>query len=106
MPDKIHSYRQPMVTASGIFLAFILNFSSSWVTQSFDTSSLKNMLIGIGLLIGTVLLIIVIYRILNMKYPKDTAEQYYQTTLRLFIVGLSAAFLGVFLVMLETFFTE
>jgi hypothetical protein len=92
-----------MVTASGIFLAFILNFSSSWVTRSFDNSSVKNLMVGIGLLIGTILQITVIFRILSMNYPKDDEEKYYQTTLRLFILGLISAFLGVFLVMLENF---
>ena len=31
MEDKIQAFRQPLVTATGILLGFILNFMSSWV---------------------------------------------------------------------------
>lgn len=31
MDDRLQPYRQPMVTATGIILGFVLNFASSWV---------------------------------------------------------------------------
>jgi hypothetical protein len=31
MDDKIQAFRQPMVTATGIILGFMLNFAASWV---------------------------------------------------------------------------
>ena len=31
MEDKIQTFRQPMVTATGIILGFVLNFVASWV---------------------------------------------------------------------------
>jgi hypothetical protein len=31
MEDKIHGFRQPMVTATGIILGFVLDFVANWV---------------------------------------------------------------------------
>ena len=31
MEDKLQTFRQPMVTATGIILGFVLNFVASWV---------------------------------------------------------------------------
>ncbi|MCU0419212.1 MAG: hypothetical protein MUC38_06085 [Cyclobacteriaceae bacterium] len=106
MNDKIQPYRQPMVTASALLLALILNFASEWITRPFDYHSPDNLVIGLGMLIGTVCLIAVIYRILRINQPEDKAIRYYQHTLRLFLIGVVAAFLGVFIVMFENYFSQ
>lgn len=33
MEDKLQSYRQPMVTGTGITLGLVLNFEAGWVKQ-------------------------------------------------------------------------
>jgi hypothetical protein len=52
---------------------------------------------------GSACLILVLFRILNMDYPRDRAQSYYRLTLMLFIAGLCLAFLGVFMGMFVYF---
>jgi hypothetical protein len=103
MEDKIQFYRAPMVTATGILLGFVLNFASNWVTKAFSTDNLREVIIGAGLCACITLLLIVLYRILNMEYPKDKAEAYYKKTLLLFLTGISITFLAVVIVMVESY---
>jgi hypothetical protein len=43
MEDKIQAFRQPLVTATGIILGFILNFASSFVkTDSGISDAMAN----------------------------------------------------------------
>ncbi len=106
MNDKIQPYRQPMVTASSLLLALILNLGSTWVMRPFNYRTFDNITIGLGMITGTVCLIVVIFRILRINQPEETAVKYYQRTLTLFVVGVSAAFLGVFIVLFENFFSN
>ena len=103
MEDKIQFYRAPLVTVTGILLGFVLNFSSNWVTRAFSTDNFREVIIGIGLFVCITLLLIVLYRILNMSYPKDKAEAYYQKTLLLFITGIGIVFMSIIMVMIESF---
>ena len=106
MEDKIQAYRQPMVTATGILLGFTLNFASSWATNAFETNELKEIVIGIGLFICLTSLLIVLYRILNMNYPREKAAAYYKKTLQLFITGIGTAFLAIIIVLIKSFVTH
>lgn len=106
MEDKIQSYRQPLVTATGIILGFILNFASTFVKTDSGLSDLVAYIIGICILTGIICLITVLSRVLKMKYPKDKAEQYYQKTLNIFLFGLSISFVGVMIDMFANFMTE
>lgn len=106
MEDKIQSYRQPLVTATGIILGFILNFASTFVKTDSALSDLLSYIIGFCILIGIVCLIMVLSRVLKMKYPKDKAEEYYQKTLNYFIFGVSISFLGVLIDMFANFMME
>lgn len=105
MEDKIQSFRQPLVTATGIILGFILNFASTFVKSDNMLSDSMAYLIGFCILIGIVCLIIVLSRVLKMKYPKEHAEVYYQKTLNYFIFGVSISFVGVMLDMFINFMT-
>ncbi len=106
MEDKIQSHRQPLVTATGIILGFILNFASSFVKTESPIKDSLAYTIGICILIGIICLIIVLSRILKMKYPKERAEEYYQKTLNLFLFGVSISFVGVMLDMFANFMMD
>lgn len=103
MHDKFQYYRQPMVTATSIFLGFMLNVGYNWGGHAFESRRLKDGFVAVGLCLCSILLVTVLYRILNMNYPRDKAETYYRTTLFLFIGGLAFAFLTIGLVMIESF---
>jgi tellurite resistance protein TehA-like permease len=106
MEDKIQSFRQPLVTATGIILGFILNFASSFVKTENDTSDFNAYLIGICILTGIICLIVTLARILKMNYPREVAEKYYQKTISLFIFGVSISFVGVLLDMFTNFMID
>jgi multisubunit Na+/H+ antiporter MnhB subunit len=94
MEDKIQAFRQPMVTATGIILGFMLNFALNWVRVDSPLGDGLAYFVGLCVLAGAISLILVLYRILRMSYPRDKGEQYYNNTLRLFIFGIGVSFLG------------
>ncbi len=106
MEDKIQSFRQPLVTATGIILGFILNFASVFVKTDSGFSDILAYIIGICIMIGIICLILVLSRVLQMKYPKEKAELYYQKTLNIFLIGVSIAFFGVMIDMFGNFMVE
>jgi hypothetical protein len=106
MEDKIQSYRQPLVTATGIILGFILNFASTFVKSDSPLSEIIAYFIGVCILVGIIFLIIVLSRVLKMKYPKEDAELYYEKTLNYFLFGISISFVGVMIDMFVNFMTE
>lgn len=106
MEDKIQAYRQPLVTATGIILGFILNFASSFVKSESTLSDSISYIIAICILIGIICLIVVLSRILKMKYSKENAEEFYQKTLNFFLFGVSISFAGVIIDMFANFMTE
>ncbi len=95
MDDNIQNYRQPMVTAIGIILGFVLGFAGKWATDPVEQTMFSDYLIGIGLLLSVVFFITALYRILNNNFPTENAGKYYRTTLRIFISGLLCAFAGI-----------
>ena len=97
MEDKIQAFRQPLVTATGILLGFILNFMSSWVKSDVPFGDVLAGVVGICMLTGISCLIAVLYRILRMDYQREQGEQYYRRTLSVFVVGVCVAFVGVFI---------
>lgn len=106
MEDKIQSFRQPLVTATGIILGFILNFASTFVKSDSDLSDSIAYIIGICILTGIICLIIVLSRVLKMKYSNESAESYYQKTLNYFLFGISISFVGVMIDMFTNFMSE
>ncbi len=103
MEDKIQAYRQPLVTATGIILGFLLNFATSWVKSDTPISDGLSYVVFACALLGIVSLILVLARVLKMNYPRECTEQYYGTTLRIFIFGVSTAFVGVLIDMFSNF---
>ncbi len=106
MEDKIQAFRQPMVTATGIILGFILSFATSFVKTDNHYSDLLAYIIWFCILIGIGSLINVLSRILRMNYPRDRGERYYNRTLQYFIFGVSIAFVGVLIDMFGSFMVE
>lgn len=102
MEDKIQPYRQSMVTATGILLGFILNFSSVWTSKAFSNNRIKEIVIAISLCICIPLLITVLYRILRYNVPAEKAERFYNKTLLIFISALSAVFLAILITLIES----
>ena len=90
-PDRINQYRQPMVTATGIFLGFMLNFASSWIKDAFVKYIFRDIVIAVGLLVSLFTLLLVLFRMLRMNYPTQP-DEFYRRTLRLFLVGVSVPF--------------
>ncbi len=106
MEDKIQAFRQPLVTATGIILGFILNFASTFVRTESKMSDVLAYFIGFSILVGIICLIFVLYRILRMQYPREQVINYYQNTLYLFIFGVSVSFAGVMIDMFTNFMIE
>ena len=102
--DKIQAYRQPFMTVTGIILGFALNVAANWVPKSFSSNHFAEILLAIGTIVHIPLYIIVIYRILNTSYKKETAEAYYKTTLILFLVGLSIFYIIIIGILIESYF--
>lgn len=101
--DKLHGYRQPIVTTIGILLGFILNYSSEWARDPQSKSRINQLLIGISVITCITLLLVVLFRILNIHYPKDRAETYYHKTLLLFIFAISIPFTFIILIIVKNF---
>ncbi|MHA7269518.1 hypothetical protein [Arthrobacter sp. HLT1-20] len=106
MDNNIHYYRQPMVTAIGIVLGFVLAFAGKWATDPATATDTSDYFVGLGMLAGIVLLIIALYRVLNNKHDQDTVDLYYRRTLKMFIGGLICAFSGVVLGILQTIWSH
>jgi len=106
MDDKIIAYRQPMVTATGLILGFLLNYLATLVKTDSPLQEWIAYFVGICVLGGVVNLILVLYRMLSMNYAKDKSGHYYERTLFLFITGVSISFLGVFIDMFSNFMIE
>lgn len=86
---EVKDFRQPLVTAQGIILGFVLGFVGEWVTEptfNLDDSGSKALLIGscsaILCFVGVIL------RILSPAKIARTSVSHYTATLRLFAVGV------------------
>jgi hypothetical protein len=104
--DKIQQYRQPMVTATGIFLGFMLNFTSNWIPKAFSQNLFNDTIVAISILLCTPLLMVVLFRILRMNYPANLANEYYKKTLILFLIAVFTPFFGFLIIMVEKIVTN
>ena len=98
--DNIHQYRQPLVTATGIFLGFLLNFTSSWIRDAFTKNIFRDIVTAISVAISLSLLLLVLIRILRIRYPTDT-ERFYHKTLVFFFFGIVIPFVGFLIVIVD-----
>ncbi len=106
MDDNIQNYRSSLVTAIGIILGFVLGFTATWATQPVSETTWSDYIIGLGLFLSIILQIIALYRILNNALPKESPGQYYQKTLKIFISGLSIAFMGILVSIFQNIFNQ
>jgi hypothetical protein len=92
------AYRQPMVTSLGIIMGFLLNFLAGWATRDDNVSEVKNTadwIVAGTLLPSLILMVIVLYRILDIRHAQDRLESVYVLTLRLYMLAIALAFCGV-----------
>ena len=92
------AYRQPMVTSLGIIMGFLLNFLAGWATKDDQVSEMKNpadWIVAATVLPALVIMVVVLYRILDIRHRADMLEQVYVTTLRLYLAAIALAFCGV-----------
>src|SRR5215510_7078231 len=99
-PDRISQYRQPMVTATGIFLGFMLNFTSVWIKDAFVKYIFKDIVVAIGITVCLFTLLLVLFRMLRMNYPTHP-DEFYRRTLRLFLVGITVPFFAFLIVIVH-----
>jgi hypothetical protein len=104
--ENIQNYRQPMVTATGIFLGFLLSFTSVWVVNAFTKYFIRDLIVCVSIMMSQALLMIVLFRMLNMNYPADKVVAYYQRTLRLFLIAVAIPFVAFILVILRVLITR
>ena len=94
--EPLSNFRAPMVTAIGVLLGFILGFAGNWaIGDDLQVWTKTDVLVGVGLLLGSLFLLIALFRMLNMNYPHEHVNRYYQRTLRLFMLGLILSFAGI-----------
>lgn len=95
------AYRQPMVTSLGIIMGFLLNFLAGWATRddhAGPASEMKNAadwIVAATILPSLILMVIVLYRILDIRHAQDNLESVYVMTLRLYMLAIILAFCGV-----------
>lgn len=99
--DQLFNFRQPLVTAAGIILGFVLNFSTELVKRD-SKSDLVALLILVFTLTGISLLIVTLYRILDNGYDRDNANFFHSKTLKYFLAGVIFSFIGGVMKMIQT----
>jgi Na+/melibiose symporter-like transporter len=101
--DPLFYYRQPLVTAGGIILGFVLNFATSLVRRD-NRSDFIVFLVLVFVFVGITFLIIALYRILNRDYDRKDTAKYYRRSLHFFLTGVILSFFGGLLKVVHTFF--
>ena len=91
-----------MVTASGIFLGFMLSFTSEWIRYTISIQKIRDVVVAISIIASLSLLLITLFRILRMYQPTNP-EKYYRKTLLLFLIGISIPFIAFIMVIAEKF---
>ena len=100
--DKIQPYRQPMVTATGIFMGFLLNFTSEWSHSIISMQKTKDIFIAISILSSLCFLLISLFRILRMEIPIDPVK-FYRKTLYFFLLGITIPFVAFLIIIISKF---
>ena len=106
MEDKLQSFRQPLITATGIILGFALNVAAAWLPNAFRSKSVVEVFMALGTLVHIPIYTIVMFRMLRRDYPKEKAESYYRKTLVLFITGISFFYLTIICMLVESYLTH
>src|SRR5262245_45548727 len=98
---NIQDYRQPMVTATGIFLGFMLTFTAGWIREAFTVHKFRDTVVSISIIVCLSLLLTVLFRMLRIKYSNDV--EFYRKTLLLFLIGITIPFIGFLIIIIERF---
>ena len=91
-----------MVTATGIFLGFMLNFTSEWTRQTLSIQKLRDVVLAIGIIVSLALLLLTLFRTLSMSYPPNPYK-FYRKTLLFFLIGIFIPFVAFIIVIAEKF---
>jgi len=97
---NIQDYRQPMVTATGIFLGFMLNFTAAWIKDAFTKNIFADIVVTISTTVSLFLLLLVLIRILRIRLPTEP-ERFYRKTLIFFFFGIVIPFLGFLIIIVH-----
>ena len=89
----------------GEFTSFAAAAAASCAAAAGSTKILA-WIVGASVVVGVTLLIMVLYRVLRMDYPRENAEFYYKRTLQLLIFGITFSFLGAFIDLFSNFMTD
>ena len=100
MDNNIHQYRQPLVTATGIFLGFMLNFTSGWIKDAFTKNIFRDLVVAISFTVSLSFLLLVLIRILRIRYPTEP-ERFYRKTLIFFFFGITVPFVGFLIIIVD-----
>ena len=95
MNHDMKDFRQPMVTSLGIILGFMLNFLGQWAIQDdgeISDSTKAVMVAAFGLFAAIAMMLWVLFRLLNNRYPLQRAGHYYHTTFRVYMLAILLAF--------------
>jgi len=103
MEDKLHPFRQPLITATGIILGFALNVAAAWLPNAFKSKSIVELFMALGTLVHIPIYTIVMFRMLRKDYPREKAESYYRKTLVLFVSGITFFYLTIICMMVESY---
>jgi len=103
MEDKLHPFRQPLITATGIILGFALNVATASLPNAFKSKTIVERFMSLGTLVHIPIYTIVMFRMLRKDYPRKKAESYYRKTLVLFVPGITFFYLTIICMMVESY---
>lgn len=92
-----------MVTATGIFLGFMLDYTSGWIPHAFSQHWFRDTIVAISITSCTALLMVVLFRMLRMNYPANLVNEYYKKTLIIFLIAIFTPFFAFVIIMIEKF---
>ena len=76
--DKLKNVQQPIIMATGISPGVTLSIAANWVRKTFAIPRYLEYLLAISLCIHIPIFIVVLYRILNLNYPRDRANELFR----------------------------
>ena len=95
MNHDMKDFRQPMVTSLGIILGFMLNFFGQWAIQDdgeIAVTTTADTVVAVRLIAAIAMMLWVLFRLLNNRYPLQRAGHYYLTTFRVYMLAILLAF--------------
>jgi len=95
--NSIQQFRGPIITATGIFLGFMLDFTTGWMPTAFLERTVRDAIITVTIVSSISLMITVLYRMLRMHYGEKPAK-YYNRTLGYFLCAICIPFLAMIII--------